>query len=272
MNLWHVTLSSDDRHPLFAGETERRAGLRAIARAAGALLVLFAVIDEHLHLILLCERALAGRIARAVALSIRPLLASPLQSARIRPATGPRHMEKLLRYLLQQPEHHGLPVPPAIWTGSCFPDLIGARRLDGLTLRIAEALPRFRLRMAYELVGLPAEPLTPCADEELRAAGAESLVRTATSALAVGPALTGRTPEVVRARRTVCHLARQAGIAAAEVRHALQVTRQGMAHLAASTPEPMLMRCVRQHLSLEHAVRRQLFESRGLQHGAALCR
>jgi hypothetical protein len=36
-------------------------------------------------------------------------------------------------YLLKQPVKHGLDVHPALWTGSCFLDLIGARLIPGFS-------------------------------------------------------------------------------------------------------------------------------------------
>ncbi len=35
-------------------------------------------------------------------------------------------MSNVFGYLLRQPSHHDLQVHPALWTGSCFLDLVGA--------------------------------------------------------------------------------------------------------------------------------------------------
>jgi hypothetical protein len=87
---------------------------------------------------------------------LRPLAAAPVEPARVREVDTRAHLEWLVRYVLTQGPHHGVAGHPALASGSCFQDLVAARRVDGLRLRIAEALPRLRRRTLYEAVGLPA--------------------------------------------------------------------------------------------------------------------
>lgn len=110
--------------------------------------MLFCIVDDHLHVVLLCEAQQAGVLSRELLLALRPLTGPNLAPAFVRPVEGRGHLEWLVRYVLEQPTKHGLPGHPALWPGSCFPDLVGARRLPGLSLRLrlSEALPRFRLR------------------------------------------------------------------------------------------------------------------------------
>jgi len=55
MKYWHLTFSSDGRHPLFPSECLRRAALWAIARVKKCEILLFCIVDDHLHLVIRCE-------------------------------------------------------------------------------------------------------------------------------------------------------------------------------------------------------------------------
>jgi hypothetical protein len=91
-------------------------------------------------------------------------LGVPLLSAHVSPVATRAHAEWLVRYTLGQGEHHGIDVDPATSPGSWFADLVGARRLGGLSLRLGDLLPRFRAREAYLMVGLPMSELSPADD------------------------------------------------------------------------------------------------------------
>jgi hypothetical protein len=101
------------------------------------------LIAEHLHLVALTSRLLAGRMAHAILLTLKPIAATRLASSHIRPVLSRAHMRWLFRYILEQPREHGMPGHPALWVGSCLADLLGARMIEGLSLPIERALPDY---------------------------------------------------------------------------------------------------------------------------------
>ena len=256
METYHLTWASDGRRPMFPDEALRRRVLLTLTRVAGRELVLFYLADEHLHAVLAADRARAGRLAQAVFLALNPLLPVPLEPARIRPVEGRSHLEWLVRYVLTQGEHHGLAHHPALWSGSCFQDLVGARYLEGLSFQLARHLPRFRLRDALSIVGLPRSPIVPASDEAIFAAGVVRLAAAGTSAASVGPVLRGSSSTVVRVRIAAVHVGRAAGFSTADLAHVLGVTPRSVRyHRRADACRP-LMRAIRIRLALEDAVER----------------
>lgn len=255
MRSWHLTFAAAGRHPLFPLEAARRAAVRALGRVAGDAVVLFALVDDHVHVVLFCEEAHVGRLARAILLALRRLAAAAIEPAHVRPVRDRSHLEWLVGYLLGQPEHHGLSEHPALTTGSCWPDLVGARRVPGLTLPLLRALPRFRLRDACRHVGLPEVELRPVSLDVVRAAGAVRLAETVASALAVGPGLEGNAPPVVEARAAIVQLGTAAGIHLAELAHALGVGPDAARKMGARPPDEGVLRAARTALALEAAVR-----------------
>ncbi len=253
MRAWHLRLSSDGRHPMFPSEQRLRAAVRALARTAGGELALFCIVDDHVHVVLFCERKVAGHRARGLSRVLGAMAAVPLEPAFIKPVETRRHMEWLLRYVLDQPDHHGLAQQPALWTGSCFADIVGARALPGLQLRLHDALPRFQLWQACKVVGLDQHQLAPLPLVQVRALGAPRALQAATAALAVGPDLTGTTAAEVAARSLAVHLATQADIPPGEQCWALQRTSRQLRRLRASPPDPQLLLTARRHLALEEA-------------------
>jgi len=157
--------------------------------------------------------------------------------------------------VLEQPTKHGLPGHPALWPGSCFPDLVGARRLPGLSLRLrlSEALPRFRLRSAYAHVGLAPAPLQPLDDDTQRGLGIRRLVDAASAALAADPALIGNTDPVVGTRITVAQLA--SAWPTSELAWALDITPQAARRLRTRAAPDGAVEAVRLRLALEERAR-----------------
>ncbi len=254
MHTWHLTFATDGRNPLFPEEAVYRTAVRALGRVAGTSAVLFNIVDEHIHLLLWCDRPRSGRLAQALLRAMRPLASAVVEPARIRPVESRAHMKSLVDYVLSQTIHHKIPVHPALWTGSCFPDLIGARILRGLELQLRQALPRFRMRDVYQAVGLTNGPLAPCPLEAVRSAGISRLVAATSAALAVGPILTGNSAPVVQARRVTAQLAHQSEIAIAEVAWALDLAPRSAYRLLQRPVDPATSKAVRIRLALENAV------------------
>ncbi len=252
MLLWHLTFSSEERDPLFPNEAVRRRAVCALGRVAGSELVLFCVVDDHVHVVVLCGRARCGRLAAGLHRALSRLTPVPMAPAHRRQVDGRSHMQWLVTYILSQSQKHGLAVHPALWSGSCFVDLLGARVVPGLSLRLTDALPRFRLRSVFEVLGLPVQPIAPATDELVRAGGAARLVAAASSALAVGPVLPGKAPRIVAARRIVCKLGRAAGIPASEIAWALGTSTRTTRRHAAAPSAQGLATAVRIRIGLEH--------------------
>ncbi len=254
MRSCHLTFAAAGRHPLFPGEAARRAAVRALGRVAGAWIVLFAVVDDHVHVVLSCEEERVGRLARAILLALRPLASAEIEPAHVRPVRDRRHLECLVGYVLSQPQHHGLSEHAALTTGSCYPDLVGARVVPGMAMPILRALPRFRLRDACRHVGLPEVELRPASLDVVRAAGAARLVEAVGNALAVGPPLAGNVPAVVEARAAAVQLAAAAGLHLAEVAHALGVGPDAARKVGARPSDERIHRAARVRLALEAAI------------------
>jgi hypothetical protein len=231
--------------------------VRTLARAAGGDLALFSVVDDHVHLVLLADPPRLGRLTRTLVLGLRAVAVAPVESARVRPVESRAHLESLVPYVLGQLAHHGLPGHPALWTGSCFTDLVGARRLPGLTLRLAEALPRLARARVLDAAGLPGRLPDPASDQALRAGGPARLAAALTAAHAVPADLAGNTSAVVTARRAFAQLGRACGMAPADVAWTLGVTpRAARRLLAPPAPEPLL------HAArLRHALAEQLADA-----------
>ena len=254
MQCWHLTHSAEGRYPILPDEKARRSAVRKLALACGAELILFCIVDDHIHNVVLAKRERAGRLAQAIARSLRSVAVSPIGPARIRPVEGRSHMEKLVTYLLVQPKRHDIPTHPALWSGSCFQDIAGARFIEGMRLQIGNVLPRFRIRTAFEAVGLPPKEITPADDSAIRAAGATRLVSDAGAALAIGPPLAGKTALLVCARRAVTQIARKVGIPFSEVAWALGITERAARRLLAPHLEKEKLHAIRKYLALEDIV------------------
>jgi hypothetical protein len=254
MHTWHLTFATDGRNPMFPDESVSRKAVRALGRVAGTSAALFNIVDEHIHLVLWCDRHRCGRLAQALLRAVRPLASAPVDPARIRSVETRAHMKRLVDYVLSQTLHHEIPVHPALWSGSCFPDLIGARLIPGLALQLGKALPRYRIRDLYQAVGLTEGPLAPLPLEAVRSAGIARLVSATSAALAVGPALIGRTAPVVHARRVSAQLAHQSEIAIAEVAWALDLTSRSAYRLLLPKVDAATIKAVRLRLALENAI------------------
>ena len=250
MDSWHLSFPADGRVALLPDEPLRRQALHRLAAVVRDRALLFCLVDDHVHLVARGERAEGGRLARAALLSLRTL-APRLEPAHIRPVDGRSHLLHLVRYCLLQPQHHGLAGHPALYTGSCFLDLVGARRLPGLRLPLSEALPRLRGRELLAIVGLTEERLLPIDDELLRGLGLTRLVEAAAATLAVGPVLAGKQPAVVAARAAVIALSTAR---TTELAWALGISTESVRQHRARPVEPKLLRAVRMRLAVEQRV------------------
>lgn len=129
-------------------------------------------------------------------------------------------------------------------------DLVGARLLGGFTpLALREALPRLTREAVWGAVGLA--PLDPAGDDRLAGLGVDGLVAAAQGAVG-RPALTGKLPDVVRARRAVAALGRRFGIPPGRTADVLGVSVRAIQGVPA---DPALARAVRLWVALHDACR-----------------
>jgi len=119
VTVWHLMFAASGRNVMFRDEGSRLAAVRRIGHKAGNRMVVFGLVDEHIHVAASGERPDVGRLARTLLLATRPWTSAKLEPARIIPVANRRHLQRLVRYILDQPAHHDLPVHPALWSGSC---------------------------------------------------------------------------------------------------------------------------------------------------------
>jgi hypothetical protein len=256
MDIHHVTLTADKgRLPLFPDLAAYNEGLHRIGRVCGGRLCLFALLAEHIHLKLLANADEARRLSRATILSLLPVVSNPLAPSHRKPVGTRSYARWLFKYFLDQPARHDLSDRPALFVGSCLPDLVGARCVPGLELRVKEVLPEFRPARALERVGLPAEPLI--ADTSaLKDAGLERLKEATAAVLAICPTLAGKQDAAVRGRRALATMGDRLGFGAAEIADVLRITRRAVYRLKASRLERSVARAVSRRIALEELVYR----------------
>jgi hypothetical protein len=257
--LWQFRISSRTRLPLFPTEESQRKAVRALASIGIGRLVLFNLVVEHGHTVELCLDERVGLLRRTMRQVLEPIAAQSIEPVWCEPVGGRKHMRSLVRYTLTQVEHHRIPGHAALWSGSCFLDLAGARVLPGLKLALAEAIPDLRLSEVYTMVGLPPRQLQPVSDEELRALGAGRLAAATAAALALDLPFSTRRVEVVEARRLIVQVARRLDLPWGEIRRVLQIPERTLFRSATMPVNtPGLERAVRIRLALEETLRRTI--------------
>ncbi len=252
---WQLTFSSGGRQPLFPTEATRRAAIRTLLRVTGDALVLFSIVDDHVHVVLFCPRPLAGRRAQALHRALAPVASAPLRPAHISAVEDRSHLRWLVTYLLRQPVKHQLGEHPALWTGGCFADLVGARLPGTLATSLRLALPRFRLRTAYGAVGLPPVPIEALDDRALASCGLGRIVSATAAALCLDPALSGSGAAIVDARRAVVAASTVARFPAGHVAETLGISPRTVRRYRQEGADAGALRAVRMRLALEDVVR-----------------
>ncbi len=254
MQTWHLRLTADGRRPLFPDEAAIRRAVQTLARVAGPDLLLFSIVDDRVDIGLCCVADRTPVLARSLLLALRPLADATPSPTRPQRIEGRSHLLWLLRHCIQQAPRSSTG-HPALWSGSCFLDLVGARVIEGYAPPLPQLLPRLRQRSIFEHAGLPALPLTPLSDDALRRVGHGALVDAATAALAAPPALQGRTPLVVTCRRAIAQLGTRAGLRTGQIADLLGVVPRA-AHRLSRAPQARHIRdAILRRLALEERVR-----------------
>ena len=254
MKIWHLRFSSDGRHPLFPAEGARRSAVRVLARHAGRRLVAFGIADDHAHVVLLCSRERAGKLSRAILLGLRPLSDMGFEPSFIKAVDDRKHLLRLITYTIKQPTKHGLPTHPAPWSGSCFADVVGTRVIDGLHLRVADVLPRYRPGDAWRAVGFPAPGLLPLTDDQVFVAGLSAIKSAASFATGTDPSLTGRAARDTRARLAAVDLGRRAGYQPRSIAAAMGISAEAVRKLSLRAPDERTTHAIRLRLAVEARV------------------
>lgn len=254
MQWWQLRLSSSGRKPLFADEDACRKAVLAVARGCGPALLLFCLVDDHLHLALQGDRQRVAVVGRSLHRVTAGLSGLDLEPAWTEEISSRSHLMTLLRYYLTQPDHHGLAMHPALWSGSCLHDIIQTRWVEGFSLCLASALPRVRAEYAFEVVGLDSHPLRPPAPDRLAMYGLPRLVSAAAAAACVPVAMEGNSPATVRARSAVARLAMDSGFTRAQVGDALRCTRRSVGQVIQREPALAMETAILRRLGLEDRV------------------
>ena len=131
---FHVISRRLGGHVLWHNRAQLRRIVSIILRFARKYgVVLFAVANDHIHSVVVGDRAHAGRWARAMEGAITRALAQVpgFQPALILKVASAAHAAALVPYVLGQPDHHDILDDPL---GECtnLLDLLGVRRAHGL--------------------------------------------------------------------------------------------------------------------------------------------
>lgn len=256
MTLWHISIESADRLPIFPDENLLLRALHTLARIAGKVMLLFSIVDDHLHLVSTGDREFTRRLRQSILQALTPIADVTLGRSWVGRVKGRKHLLRLIRYHVVQVVKHNIQrAHPALWSGSCFQDLAGARKLPGLELQTGENLPREQIKaVACQEVGLPGFSAPPIDVTMLRTLGIARIKAAAASALAADPDFTGRSKAVVLARQVTSRLGILAGISKREIGWALNLSRQGLSRLLQTKTPDALLNAARSRLAIEEEV------------------
>jgi hypothetical protein len=256
MNLYHLTIAVRGRRAVARDEAGRRRLVLALVRVGGSRLMVFCLVDDHLHVGLRAQRpARTADSLHRVLRAARPELT--FKAPHLEPVDTRPYLRWLIRYVLRQPIEHGLGREAATWTGSCFQDLVGMRSLPGFDCSVLRSeLPRLRLRDLYADLDLVPSPPRLATDAELTRAGPVRLAELATTVLAVGPTLSKLSPRDVASRSLAAHAAAAAGFRPFLLAPHLGVSPRSMRRAAARPVDVRALRALRRRLAFLEDVRR----------------
>ncbi|MBW2734605.1 MAG: hypothetical protein JRH20_19630 [Deltaproteobacteria bacterium] len=213
MELWHTNFASIGRLPLFHdAKIHRPLAIRRLAKLGFDGLVLFCIVDDHVHLVLRGSRSFAGKVVSRIKQSWEDFFAGDVGGAFHRPVEDRSHLLSLISYFFDQPRIHGLGAAPHQWDGSCFFDLVGARWLPALRLELLDLLPRVSLSALYK-----AAKTTPPNIANPGTTNPTSLWEAVQRAFAVVLGHEQRSWQWVMARAAAVQLAQAAGIPRGEM-------------------------------------------------------
>jgi hypothetical protein len=240
--------------PFFTSEAAYREAVRRLATLKHSI-ALFCLVAEHLHQVAVTSGEPGAAVSKATKRALNSVVETPFsKDTDIRTVSDRKYVLNLLRYDLGQPKKHKMPGHPAVWEGSCFLDLVGARRIRGLEPCIATLLPSFNVVDAYVHVGLPRNEIQPASAEQMLAAGLPRLVFAAAAAFAAKPTLEGNGFPEIEARCAVAKLGRWIGLHDSEIAPAIWVTVRSVRNLRRRSIDREALDAVRVRIALEDAV------------------
>lgn len=197
---WQIVLRAADSRVLAPSIGERRVLARTVLRIGMPRgLLAFGAADTHLHVLVLGDRATAGRTAQAIGAALtwgkgREVGSSPAAVSEVRDQW---HLESTFHYVLGQGMHHGVGTDPLLEATS-LPDLLGLRVIaPGLISRVREILPRTSRERLLGHLGVA--ELGPAVDLPL-------LLESAAAVVCL-PDLNGCGRDAIAARRAALHVA-----------------------------------------------------------------
>jgi REP element-mobilizing transposase RayT len=254
---YHVTTRLLDNRVIARTAGPRRAVSRFLCRAGEeAGLLAWRLADTHLHLLLTCDRKMAGRFVQRVDVSMHAHVRPGVPFSRFwhEPIRSQGHLANAFGYILRQETRHGLETDP-LHEGSNLSDLLGLRVgatwSPTLVRRLLPRTSRGQLVawLTQGLRGLPEELLLGEGDVPLThlrdAAAAAALVRIANS----------RSPVALGARLAAVHAVAggerrrggRVGLAAA-----LGLSTRTIRRLRRCESDPRLVRAIRIQAGIRH--------------------
>lgn len=254
MKLIHFNFATVGRKRLFAREADRLAATRALIRVLGPWLLLFCIVDDHVHALVFGEPAHVAQLAGHLQLAFLALPGCPpLQATWFEEIEDRRHLMSMVPYVLRQTRHHDMPDHPAGWFASSFQDLVGARRLDpGAFARLTAHLPRLRLLQVWAAVEVtPQQPrdlavLESCSPRDLGRLASRVHATPITSGRRLRPA--------VKARRLAIHLLASAGTSRASTASLLRTSPRTVRRRLAEPVDAGELDAALLQLAIERAV------------------
>lgn len=248
----HIVMALEDRRVIAPTcRAQRLLARTVLTSSADRGLLAFRAADTHLHLCAVCCRLDAGPWARVLSRSLRCRLDLPVRFAppHFEPIVDQRHLYNTHDYVLRQEERHGTRLDLAA-EASNLPDLLGLRLLGQYTAaNVARLLPRLRPEGLAARLGVRMEQLLvgPIAADALA-----QLADAAAAAVAI-PALEGKTPDAVSARRAAVQVAGDL-LSPRRLAVILGVSPRAVRRLAARPLDDALVTAVERQLRLRAAL------------------
>ncbi|GDX81701.1 hypothetical protein LBMAG42_35120 [Deltaproteobacteria bacterium] len=212
-------------------------------------MLVFHVSDTHVHVVVLVDRARAGRLAQALGLALASLFGAPLPPAGITTIEDGGHLRSTFAYVLCNDERHGV-VPDPWRENSNLPDLLGARLTAFSTVAATKSvLPRISGDYLRELAGWSGLPKSTAATT-LDLDQAHPQLADATAAIVAHANLSSKHPDLVVARGAAVHVATSFGLSTIALAEILDLTPSTVRRLRHSNPPARTIRTLETQLRM----------------------
>ncbi len=168
MELWHCTCRLHDGHEIAPDPATIGAAVRLVlAVGLPRGLVIFCVVDDHLHTLLASDRDAAAETMRRlqVAFARHADLPAAFEAPRFKRIADREHLWRTVPYILRQTHRLQPPTEP-FWEGSAAPDLAGLR-WPGRPLRerLLRHLPELREEAVFHWLGAGSDVVSGWGDQ-----------------------------------------------------------------------------------------------------------